>query len=93
MEMSPSCEAVSYEASQEFPKILRNPKVHYHVHKSPPQVPILGQMNPVIQPHPICRRTILILSSHLRPGLPRRSFWLSHYSPHSCYMPSSPHPP
>jgi hypothetical protein len=47
MELGPSWEATSYEAIQEFPNILCNPKVHCRVHKGPLLVPILSQINSV----------------------------------------------
>jgi len=44
---SPSWEANWFAASQEVPRISRNPKVHYRTRKRPPPVSILGQPNPV----------------------------------------------
>ena len=47
MVQSPSWEANRFAASQEIPRISRNPKVHYRTHKRPPPVSILGQPNSV----------------------------------------------
>ena len=44
---SPSWEANCFAASQEIPRISRNPEVHYRTHKRPPPVSILGQPIPV----------------------------------------------
>ena len=69
-QQSPSREADQLSASIEIPRILCNPKVQYRIHKCPPPVPILSQFDPVNTPHPTSWRSILILSSHLRLGLP-----------------------
>ena len=47
MVQSPSWAANWFAASQEIPRISRNPKVHYRTHNRPPPVSILGQPNPV----------------------------------------------
>jgi len=46
MVQSPSWEANWFAASQEIPRILWNPKVHYRTHKRPPPVPV-----PAASPH------------------------------------------
>ena len=46
MVQSPSWEANWFAASQEIPRISRNPKVHYRTHKRPSTVSILSQPNP-----------------------------------------------
>ena len=100
MVQSFSWEANWFAASQEIPRISRNPKVHYHTHKRPPPVSILGQPNPVHIP-----------SSHLlemhpnttHPSTPRSpqrspSLRFPHQDPihpplltHTCHIPSPSH--
>ena len=69
MEHSPSSEANCSLPSQEIPLIVRNPEVHYCVHKNLPLVPILSQIKPVHFP------TFYFLKTHFNVILPsmRRS--------------------
>jgi len=99
-DQSPSLEANRVSASQEILRILWNPKVHYHIQKCSPSVPILSQLDPVYNPHPTFWRFILILSFYLRLGLPSGLFPLGflHQNPeyasiltYTRYMPRPPH--
>ena len=97
---SPSWAANWFAASQEIPRISRNPKVHYRIHKCPPPVSILGQPNPVHIP------TSHLLDIHpniIHPSTPRSPQWplslrFPHQDPihsplltHTRHMPSPSH--
>jgi len=72
MVQSPSWEANWFAASQEIPRISRNPKVHYRTQKRPPPVSILGQPNPLHIP------TSHLLEIHpniIHPSTPRSTQW------------------
>ena len=70
MVQSPSWEANWFSASQEIPRILWNLNIHYRLHKCPPPIRTLSQNDPDHALHSTSCRRILILSSHLRLGLP-----------------------
>ena len=72
MVQSLSWEANWFAASQEIPRISRNLKVHYRIHKHPPPISILGQPNPVHIP------TSHLLEIHpniIHPSMPRSPQW------------------
>ena len=88
MVQSPSWEAKGFAASQEIPRISRNPNVHYRTHKRPPPVPILGQPNPVHIP------TSHLLEIHpniIHPSTPRSPQWFlpSGFPTKTLYIPLS----
>jgi hypothetical protein len=100
-EQSPSWEANSHSASQGIPQLLWNLMVYYHIHKSPPLVPILSQMHPV-HSFPPCFPKIhsdIILPSILRSAKCSLPFRFSDQSNVciylflACYMSRPSHPP
>ena len=80
-------EANWFAASQEIPRISRNPKFHYRTQKRPSPVSILGQPNQVHIP------TSHLLEIHLNiihPSMPRSSQWF--FPPVSPPRPYTPPP-
>jgi hypothetical protein len=73
MEEIPSWEATWFSAIQEIPLILCNPKVHYRIHKSPPPVLNLSQINSVHAPSNFCK-VHFNTTFHLSPSPPNGLF-------------------
>jgi len=100
MVQNPSWKANWFAASQEIPRISRNPKVHYRTHKRPPPVSILGQPNPV---HIPTSHLLEIRPNIIHPSTPRSPQWspslrFPHQDPihslhltHTRHMPSPSH--
>ena len=61
MVQRPSWEANWFAISQEIPRILWNPKVHYRIHKHPTPVLILSHTDSVHTSQPHFLKLILIL--------------------------------
>jgi hypothetical protein len=90
MKQSPSSEANRFSASQETLHILRNPKVHYLIHKSQPLVSILSQTNPVHAP-PSSSHFLYIYFNITLPSISGSSKWsLSLRFPHQNPICTSP---
>jgi hypothetical protein len=86
--LNPFREAANCAASKELPSILRNPKVHYRVHKSPLLVPVLSHINQI---HTIPSYFSKIHPNNVHPPTSRSSqwslsFWRSHQYPIYIYI-------
>jgi hypothetical protein len=87
-------EQLSWSTGHEIPWTLLNPKIYYRVHSILPLVLVLSEINPVHTTHSVSCRSVLILSSHLRLGLPSELFpsrfpikpLYSDVLPHTCQI-------
>lgn len=100
--LTPWSRVLLRSCTEENPCLVWNQKVHYHVHKSPPWVTTMSQMNLLYNLQiyfPKIHFTIIILSMcrssewslHFR--LFNQNFVHIHHLSHPCYMICSSHPP
>jgi hypothetical protein len=97
---SPSWKAKTSSASLEVPRIFWNPTVHCRIHKSPPTVPNLSQINSV---HATPSHILMINFNIILPCMPGSSNWLPSLGslhrnpsrtsalPHTYYIPRPSH--
>jgi hypothetical protein len=88
MEQSPSWGTTRFASSQQIPRTLWNQNFHYCIHKCPPPVSILSQLNPAHTPtyHFLkIRLNIMLPSMHGSPQWP-----LSLRFPHQNHVHTSP---
>ena len=96
LKLCPAWESNRFMLVNKSPRILYNPKVHYRIRRRASPVSILSQIQSSPCPHPISWRSILILSSHQRlglpnglfhPGFPTKTLYTSPRSPHVLHAP------
>ena len=86
----PESSLTGFAANQEIPRILWNPKFHHRIHKCPPPVHILSQLDPV---HTSTSHLLKIHLNIIVPSTPGSSKWsLSFSFPHQTPVYTSPVP-